>query len=339
MVGTVILRRVAGAVPNIIGVIVVTFLLSRALPGDPAVFFAGPAANEQSVQQVRRALGLDKSLPEQFIRYLNDLAHGSLGNSLTTGQPVVNDLLQRLPASMELTSAALLFAVLIAIPLGVLAAIRPDSIVDHLCRALVTVGAAFPTFFIALIFVYIFYYVLGIAPQPLGRLNEIYYSMPPTVTGFLLIDTLIAGDPEAFKGALAQLILPSVSLGLFALAPLARMTRAAMLSALGADFIRTTRAFGLSTRSIIVTYAFRNALVPVVNVMGMVFSFLLGANVLIEQVFGWPGVGSYAVGAVIASDYAAVQGFILLMAVVYILLNLMVDLVAGLIDPRVRFEG
>jgi ABC-type dipeptide/oligopeptide/nickel transport system permease component len=339
MVGTIILRRVAGAVPNIIGVIVVTFLLSRALPGDPAVFFAGPAANEQSVQQVRRALGLDKSLPEQFIRYLNDLAHGSLGNSLTTGQPVVNDLLQRLPASMELTSAALLFAVLIAIPLGVLAAIRPDSIVDHLCRALVTVGAAFPTFFIALIFVYIFYYVLGIAPQPLGRLNEIYYSMPPTVTGFLLIDTLIAGDPEAFKGALAQLILPSVSLGLFALAPLARMTRAAMLSALGADFIRTTRAFGLSTRSIIVTYAFRNALVPVVNVMGMVFSFLLGANVLIEQVFGWPGVGSYAVGAVIASDYAAVQGFILLMAVVYILLNLMVDLVAGLIDPRVRFEG
>jgi peptide/nickel transport system permease protein len=339
MVGTIILRRIAGAIPNIIGVIVVTFLLSRALPGDPAVFFAGPAANEQSVQQVRQALGLDKSLPEQFIHYVSDLAHGSLGNSLTTGQPVVSDLLQRLPASIELTLAALLFAVLIAIPVGVLAAVHPDSIVDHLCRVLVTVGAAFPTFFIALIFVYIFYYVLGIAPQPLGRLNEIYYSMPPTVTGFLLIDTLIAGDPGAFKGALAQLILPSVSLGLFALAPMARMTRAAMLSALGADFIRTTRAFGLSTRSIIFTYAFRNALVPVVNVMGMVFSFLLGANVLIEQVFGWPGVGSYAVGAVIASDYAAVQGFILLMAVVYILLNLMVDLVAGLIDPRVRFEG
>lgn len=339
MVAKVIFRRVAGALPNLIGVIVVTFLLSRALPGDPAVFFAGPAANEQSVQQVRQALGLDKSLPEQFIRYVSDLAHGSLGNSLTTGQPVVNDLLQRLPASIELTVAALLFAVVIAIPLGTLAAVRPDSIVDHLSRTVVTVGAAFPTFFIALLFVYVFYYVLGIAPQPLGRLNEIYYSMPPTVTGFLVIDTLIAGDAAAFKGALSQLILPSVSLGLFALAPIARMTRAAMLAALGSDFIRTTRAFGLSTGSIIFTYAFRNALLPITNVMGMVFSFLLGSNVLIEQVFGWPGVGSYAVGAVIASDYAAVQGFILLMAVAYILLNLVVDLVAGVIDPRVRFEA
>lgn len=339
MAGLVVLRRIAGALPSLIGVVVVTFLLSRALPGDPAVFFAGPAANAESVRQVRESLGLDKSWPEQFVRYIVDLAHGSLGNSLTTGQPVVADLIQRLPASAELTLAALIFAVVIAVPLGVLAAARPDSIIDHLCRMLVTVGAAFPTFFVALLFVYIFYYILGWAPQPLGRLNEIYYTMPETVTGFLLIDTLIAGDIEAFRGAFAQLILPAVSLGLFALAPIARMTRAAMLSSLGADFVRTARANGLSGRSVLFTYAFGNALLPVVNTMGMVFSFLLGSNVLIEQVFGWPGVGSYAVGAVIASDYAAVQGFILLMAIVYVLLNLAVDLLAGLIDPRVRFEG
>jgi len=334
-----LLRRLAAAVPSLVGVIVVTFVLSRALPGDPAVFFAGPAANAESVRQVRESLGLDKSWPEQFAGYVVDLAHGSLGTSLTTGQPVVEDLIQRLPASVELTLAALIFAVALAVPLGVLAAARPDSLVDHLCRALVTVGAAFPTFFVALVFVYVFYYLLGWVPQPLGRLDELYYTMPEPVTGLLLVDTLLAGDVESFRGAFAQLILPSVSLGLFALAPIARMTRAAMLGALGADFVRTARANGLSRRTVLFTYAFRNALLAIVNTLGMVFSFLLGSNVLIEQVFGWPGVGSYAVGAVIASDYAAVQGFILLMAVAYVLLNLAVDLASSLIDPRVRFGG
>ncbi|GGC86499.1 ABC transporter permease [Chelatococcus reniformis] len=334
-----VLQRIAGALPSLIGVVIVTFLLSRALPGDPAAYFAGPAANAASVQQVRESLGLDKSWPEQFWRYLSDLSHGSLGHSLTTGQSVVADLVQRLPASMELTFCALIFAIIVAVPLGVLAAARPDSIVDHLCRALVTMGAAFPTFFVALLFVYVFYYVLGWAPQPVGRLDEIYYTFPSEVTGFLLIDTLIAGDFAAFRGALAQLILPTVSLGLFALAPIARMTRAAMLAALGSDFVRTARANGLAAGTVLFTYAFRNALLAVVNTLGMVFSFLLGSNVLIEQVFGWPGVGSYAVSAVIASDYASVQGFVLLMAVAYVLLNLVVDLVAGLIDPRVRFGG
>lgn len=339
MRAVVALKRLAGAVPSLVGVVVMTFLLSRALPGDPAVYFAGPAANAESVQQVRESLGLDRSWPEQFLRYVVDLSQGSLGHSMTTGQPVVDDLIQRLPASIELTLAALVFAIALAIPLGVLAAARPDSIVDHLCRGLVTVGAAFPTFFVALVFVYVFYYLLGWVPQPLGRLDELYYTMPETVTGLLLIDTLLAGDTESFRGAFAQLILPAVSLGLFALAPIARMTRAAMLASLGADFVRTARANGLSRGTVLFTYAFRNALLAVVNTLGMVFSFLLGSNVLIEQVFGWPGVGSYAVSAVIASDYAAVQGFILLMAVAYVLLNLAVDLASSLIDPRVRFGG
>ena len=314
-------------------------VLARALPGDPAAYFAGPAANPQSIAQVRESLGLDKSWPEQLWIYLVGIAHGSLGKSLTTGQPVVEDLLQRLPASMELTLCSLFLAVITAIPLGIFAAVRPNSIVDHLCRSVVTVGAAFPTFFIALLFIYVFYYLLAWVPQPIGRIDEIYYTLPPTVTGFLLIDTLLAGDVVAFWGALSQLILPSVSLGLFALAPIARMTRAAMLTSLGSEFVRTARANGLRRYTILFTYAFRNALLAVVTVMGMVFSFLLGSNVLIEQVFGWPGVGSYAVSAVLASDYAAVQGFILLMAVLYVLLNLVVDLLAGMIDPRVRYEG
>ena len=332
-----ILQRILSAIPSLIGVVIVTFLLSRALPGDPAVYFAGPAANAESVQQVRESLGLDRSWPEQFLHYVTDLAHGSLGDSLTTGQPVVDDLIQRLPASMELTFSALLFAIVVAIPLGVYAAARPNSVVDHVCRGAMTVGAAFPTFFVALLAVYVFYYLLGWAPQPLGRIDEIYYVAPDPVTGFYLIDTLLAGDTESFRGALAQLVLPSISLGLFALAPIARMTRAAMLTALGGDFVRTARANGLSAFAVLFTYAFRNALLAITNIMGMIFSFLLGSNVLIEQVFGWPGVGSYAVSAVIASDYAAVQGFILLMAVIYVLLNLVVDLLAGLIDPRVRY--
>lgn len=332
-------RRMLGAIPSLVGVVLVTFLLSRALPGDPAVYFAGPAANAESVQQVRESLGLDRSLPEQLLVYLRDLAVGDLGDSLTTGQPVLSDLLQRLPASVELTLAALLFAVLTAVPLGVWAAARPNSLVDHLCRAVVTIGAAFPTFFIALLLVYLFYYLLGWAPQPLGRIDEIFHVAPATVTGFYLIDTLLAGDVPAFRGALAQLVLPAISLGLFAMAPIARMTRAAMLTALGSDYVRTARASGLSRVTVLMTYAFRNALLSITTIMGMIFSFLLGSNVLIEQVFGWPGIGNYAVSAVIASDYAAVQGFILMMAIIYVLLNLLVDVLSAAADPRVRFEG
>jgi peptide/nickel transport system permease protein len=332
-------KRLAQAVPSLAGVIVATFLLSHALPGDPAAFFAGPAANADSIAQVRHRLGLDRSLLVQFAAYVGGLARGDLGTSLTTGQPVAKDLLDRLPASIELTVCALAFAIIVAIPMGVAAATRPDSLIDHLCRASVSIGAAFPTFFVALLLVYVFYYLLGIAPEPVGRLNEVLYSAPPRVTGAYLVDSLIAGDLTVFRAALAQIILPAISLGLFAMAPIARITRAAMIAALEADFTRTARASGLKRRKVLFTYAFRNALLPVTNVLGMVFSFLLGSNVLIEQVYGWQGVGAYAVGAVIASDYAAVQGFVLLMAVIYVLLNLVVDLLGSAIDPRLVYES
>lgn len=332
-------KRVLSMVPSLMGVVVITFLLSHALPGDPAAYFAGPAANDASIAQIRAKLGLDKSLIEQFFKYVGDLAQGNLGTSLTTGQPVLQDLLTRLPASLELSACALLFAVGVAIPMGVLAATRPDSWVDHLCRGTITVGSAFPTFFVGLLLVYIFYFLFDLAPQPVGRLNEILHSPPPTITGSHLVDSLLAGQGATFRAALSQLVLPSIALGLFALAPIARITRAALLSALESDFIRTARAGGLGTRTVLFRYAFRNALLPLTNVLGMVFSFLLGSNVLIEQVFGWQGIGAYAVSAVLASDYAAVQGFVLMMAVLYIALNLVVDMAATVIDPRVRFEG
>jgi ABC-type dipeptide/oligopeptide/nickel transport system permease component len=235
---SIVLKRLGTAIPSLIGVIVVSFLLTRVLPGDTASYFAGPAATPQAISEVRKQLGLDKSLPEQFARYVVDLAHGNLGNSLTTGQPVVTEIANRLPASGELTLLGLLIAVSIAVPLGILAAIREGSWIDHLCRVIVTTGVSLPVFFTGLLLVYLFYFRLGWSPAPLGRL-DVFYSAPPQVTGFYLIDSLIARDLETFRAALAQLILPAATLAIFSLAPLARITRGSMLAVMGSDFVRT----------------------------------------------------------------------------------------------------
>ena len=237
---TMIGKRLMFAIPSLIGVVIVTFLLTRALPGDPAAYFAGPAATKEAVEQIRKKLGLDKPLIEQFFRYTNDLAHGDFGNSLTTGQPVAAEIRNRLPASAELTLLGLIVSIVIAIPLGVLAATRPGSWIDHLCRITTTAGVSLPVFFTGLVLVYVFYFRLGWSPAPLGRL-DVFYSAPPTVTGFYLIDTLIARDFEAFRSALSQLILPATTLAIFSLAPIARMTRASMLAVLSVG-VRPHRA-------------------------------------------------------------------------------------------------
>jgi len=336
--GNLVLKRLLIAVPSLVGVVIVTFLLTRALPGDPAAYFAGPAATKEAIEQIRVTLGLDKPLLVQFVRYVGDLARGDLGNSLTTGRPVAIEIRTRLPASAELTLLGLLVSMSIAVPLGIFAATRPGSLVDHTCRVLTTAGVSLPVFFTGLILVYVFYYQLGWAPPPLGRL-DIFFSPPHQVTGLYLIDSLIAGDGGLFLASLKQLILPVLTLGIFSLAPIARMTRASMLTVLSSDFVRTARASGLSSFTIVVIYAFRNAMLPVVTTLGMVFSFLLGANVLVEKVFAWPGIGSFAVEALIASDFAPVQGFVLAMAIMYVALNLLIDILYGLIDPRMRLEA
>jgi len=334
----VIAKRLLGALPNLVGVIVITFVLTRALPGDPAAYFAGASATKEAIEQVRAQLGLDRPLVEQFFRYVADLARGELGTSLTTGQPVLQELLQRLPASIEMVVLALLLACAIALPLGVLAATRPGSWIDQLCRLVTTAGVSLPTFFTGLVLAYVFYFLLGWAPSPLGRLDPMF-SPPPTVTGLYLIDAALAADGALWWASLRQLILPVITMALFVLAPIARMTRASMLAVLGSDFIRTARASGLGPGTVLVTYALRNALLPVVTTLGMVFGFMLGSSVVIEKVFGWPGVGSYAIDALTASDYAPIQGFVLAMGVLFVLLNLVIDLLYTLIDPRVSLEG
>ncbi len=332
------LRRVGmgllSAVPSLCGVVVITFLLTRALPGDPAAQFAGPAATPEAVEQVRKKLGLDRPLPAQFLSYVVDLARGELGTSLTTGQTVANELISRFPASLELTACALLLAALVGIPLGVLAATRPGSALDHACRVGTTAGVALPVFFTGVLLIYIFYFLLGLSPAPLGRLDPLL-TPPPTHTGSYLLDSLLAGDLPLFFEVARQLTLPVITLCLVAMAPLARMTRASMLGVLSSEFVRTARANGLSRVKVLFVYAFGNALLPILTTLGMTFSFLLGGNVLVEKVFAWPGVGSYALEALIASDFAPVQGFVLAMGIVYVLLNLTIDTLYTFVDPRV----
>jgi ABC-type dipeptide/oligopeptide/nickel transport system permease component len=306
-----VLTRLLAALPNLAGVVVITFVLTRALPGDPAAYFAGAAATQEAVAQVRTQLGLDRPLVAQFFSYLGALAQGDLGLSISTGQPVLTELLLRLPASLELVLLALVLACAVALPLGVLAATRPGSWVDQLCRVLTTAGVSLPTFFTGLLLSYVFYFLLGWAPSPLGRLDPMF-SPPPTVSGLYLVDAALAGDAALWWACCKQLVLPVVTMALFVLAPIARMTRASMLAVLSADFVRT---------------------------LGMVFGFMLGSSVIVEKVFGWPGVGSYAIDALTASDYAPVQGFVLAMGILFVLLNLLVDVLYGLIDPRVEVSA
>ncbi len=331
-------QRLLSALPNLVGVVVITFLLTRAIPGDPAAYFAGGAATQEAVEQVRQQLGLDKPLLEQFFRYVANLAQGDLGLSLTTGQPVLKELVARLPASLELVLLALLLACAIAIPLGVAAATRPGSWVDQVARVITTAGVSLPTFFTGLLLSYVFYFLLGWAPSPLGRLDPLY-SPPPLVTGLYLIDAALVGDRALWWASFKQLILPVLTMTIFVLAPIARMTRASMLAVLSSDFVRTARASGLSATTVLVRYALRNALLPVVTTLGMVFGFMIGSSVVIEKVFGWPGVGSYAIDALTASDYAPVQGFVLSMGILFVLLNLLIDVLYVVIDPRVKVEA
>lgn len=328
-------RKLLASIPALLGVVVVTFILMRVLPGDPATFFAsGPSAGQAEIEELRRRMGLDKPIPVQLVRYLGEIAQGDFGRSMTTGQPVVLDIQRRLPASLELTCTALVIALAFAVPLGIFAALRQGSLIDHIVRLLCTLGVCVPTFVSGLLLIYAFYYLLGWAPDPTARI-DIFASPPPDITGFYLIDFAITGDWEGWWAAFRQLMLPAFTMALFVLAPLARMTRASMLAVLGSDFIRTAHAMGLPRLRIVVAYALRNALLPVITITGIVFSTMLGANVLVEKVFSWPGVASYALDALLASDYAPVQAFVLLMASIFVLVNVTIDVLYGIADPRV----
>ncbi|RTL72023.1 MAG: ABC transporter permease [Hyphomicrobiales bacterium] len=333
-----IVTRLALRLPALIGVVLVSFALTRLLPGDPAVYFAGAAPTPEAIADLRRVLLLDQPLYVQFLSYVRDLVHGNLGRSLATGQPVVQDLSSRLPATLELTLAAMTLALLIAVPLGIAGARHKGRPVDHVCRLVSTGALALPAFFTGLLLVFLFYYLLGLAPAPLGRLAPMAFP-PPERTGFMIVDAALARDWSVLADAVAHLVLPAVALAMAAIGPLTRVTRGAMLGVLSSDFIRAARGYDLPRWKLVYVYALRNAMLPVLTTIGFVFSFLISANVVIEKVFSWPGIGSYALEALVASDYAAVQGFVLAVATLYVLINIAIDILYGIVDVRVRLGG
>jgi peptide/nickel transport system permease protein len=329
-------RRLFLAVVALFGVILTAFLVAHSVPADPlAMVLSEQATKDPTIRAafVKR-WGLDKSLPEQFILYLTNVLHGDLGESFTTRRPVLQDLKQFLPATVELSLASLAVAICFGIPLGVWAAVRHNRLVDHVTRAVSLVGSASPIFWTGLIVLYVFYYLLEWAPGP-GRLDG-HQTLPPRITGFLLIDSLAAGNLELFSSALRHLVLPALVLGWFIMGLIARTTRSSLLEVLEADYVRTARSKGLTEGLVVGFHALRNALIPVVTVIGLTFASLLSGAVLTETVFAWPGIGRYAVTASTRLDYPAILGVTMLTAVIYIVVNLIVDLLYGLLDPRIR---
>ncbi|MGQ9367545.1 ABC transporter permease [Azospirillum sp. ST 5-10] len=334
-----VLTRLWSAVPVLFGVLLVTFVLVRALPGDPAVQYAtSPTAGPAEIEAIRRELGLDRSVVEQFAFYLREIARGNFGNSMQTGQPVLSDFAVRLPATIELAVLAFALSIAVALPAGVLAAIWRHTWFDQLCRVVSSVAAAMPVFFFGLLLIYVFYFRLGIGSEPIGRWPSMIIP-PEPVTNFATVDALIAGDWELFAMAVGKMVMPAASMAIFAVAPLLRMTRGAMIDALDSDYVLAARAFGLPRPRIVLCYALPNAMLPVLATMGMVLSTMLGANIMIEKLFAWPGIGAYAVNALIAVDYAPVQAFVLIVATLFVVMTLAIDIVSAAVDPRYAVRG
>jgi peptide/nickel transport system permease protein len=316
--------------------VVVAFLVAHMVPADPlAAVLSEHATKDPAIREAyMKRWGLDRPVPEQFVRYLANVLRGDLGESFTTRRPVVQDLRQFLPGTVELAMAALVVSVVFGVPLGIWAAVRHNSWVDHLTRVLSLVGAASPIFWTGLIALHIFYYRLEWAPGP-GRLDT-HLQMPVAVTGFTLVDSLIAGDGERFASALRHTILPALVLGWFIMGIVSRTMRAALLEVLAADYVRTARAKGLGEAVVVGGHALRNALIPVVTVTGLNFASLLSGAVLTETVFAWPGIGRYAVTAAVRLDYPAILGVTMITAIVYLAVNFLVDVLYGVLDPRIR---
>lgn len=327
-------RRLAVSLVAVIGVVLTVFVIVQVLPGDPARLRAGPYASPQMIQQVRKEFGLDKPWDVQLGHFIGNTARLDLGTSLRTGSSVASELGSRLPATIELSLAALLLATIIGVGLGTAAALREGSSVDMFCRSLIVLCTSTPVFWVGVLFILFFYSDLHVAPAPLGRLPTLDVP-PPTVTGLYTVDSLIAGQWGTFADALRNLILPASALAFVIFAPIANIMRSSMIEALQSEYVRAARAVGFRGWS----DAFRNSLLPVVTTIGSVLGYLFGGNVLIEQLFAWPGIGQYAWLSLSSKDIQGLQGVILLVGVLYIGLNVLIDLVYIVIDPRVRLSA
>lgn len=329
-----ILTRVSLIIPTFIGITLLAFFLIRLVPGDPIETMAGERGIDAARhEQLRKEFGFDKPVFVQYGIYISRVLQGDLGKSIVTQAPVWEEFKSLFPATMELAICAILFALVLGLPAGMLAAIRRNSIFDHGVMGISLTGYSMPIFWWGLILILVFSVQLDVTPVS-GRIDVLYYIEP--VTGFLLIDSLLSGEEGAFASAVEHLILPTIVLGTVPLAVIARMTRSAMLEVLGEDYIRTAKAKGLSRFRVIALHALRNALIPVVTVIGLQVGVLFTGAILTETIFSWPGVGKWLIDAIFRRDYPVLQGGALLLGIVVMSVNLLVDLAYGLINPRIR---
>lgn len=324
--------RLAYAVPQLLGVVLVSFCLLKLIPGDPAPMMLGPLATTEAIAKLRSEMGLDQPLPVQLGRYLANLAQGDLGRSWQTTNPVLDDLQARLPATLELVVSGLVLALAIGLPLGVMAGRAPFGRTARLADLYGLGAGAMPDFWIALLLIYLFYTLLGWAPAPIGRL-DLSLLAPERITGSFVLDALLAGDPETLRAAAAQLVLPVLTLGLVTAVPVLKITRSSVEQLNESDFVRFAMAKGLGPGRIS-AHVLRAALPQIVTVLGPLASALLGGTVLVEVVFAWGGAGQYAVAAVLNADLNAALGFVLVTAVISLVIHLLVDLACAMLDPR-----
>jgi dipeptide transport system permease protein len=329
-----ILTRVSLVIPTFIGITLLAFFLIRLVPGDPIETMAGERGMDPARHEMlRKAYGFDQPVLVQYGIYVSRLLHGDLGKSIITSESVLSEFASLFPATIELAICAILFALILGLPAGILAAVRRNSIFDHGVMGVSLTGYSMPIFWWGLLLILLFSVQLGWTPVS-GRISVQYYVEP--VTGFLLIDSLLSDDKGAFASALSHLVLPTIVLGTVPLAVIARMTRSAMLEVLGEDYIRTARSKGLSPLRVIAVHALRNALIPVVTVIGLQVGVLFTGAILTETIFSWPGVGKWLIEAINRRDYPVLQGGTLLIGAVVMTVNLIVDLTYGLINPRIR---
>jgi peptide/nickel transport system permease protein len=316
------------------GVSIVVFFMVRAIPGDPAQIMLGQQATQEQVQQVREKMGLDKPVFVQYGLFLKNALRGDLGDSTVTGRPVTTELLTRLPATFELTAFAMLIAILVGVPVGVISAVRQYSLLDKTISVLALTGISMPIFWLAMILVVIFGVNLQILPFP-GRLGPT--TAISSITGLVLVDSLLTLNFAGFWDGLLHLIMPALALGTFPMAVIMRMTRSSMLEVMNEDYVRTARAKGVVPWRVVFKHALRNAMLPTITVIGLQAGLLMGGAIITETIFSWPGIGLYAYQSVGSRDFPSIQGVVLYGALLFVLINLLVDVLYAVLDPRVRY--
>jgi len=330
-----IIKRALGVIPVLLCVSMLVFGFVRLIPGDPALVMLGERATPENIARVREQLGLNKPIYEQYLTFVSHALRGDLGRSILRQEPVTQEIIRRFPATIELALAALLFAIAVGIPAGVISAVRRGSWFDSSSMLVALTGVSMPIFWLGLMLIYLFAVVLHLLPTG-GRLDAGTQLAP--ITNLVLVDSLLRGNMPVFIQGLRHLLLPALALGTIPMAIIARMTRSSMLEVLGQDYIRTAHAKGLMARTVVVRHALRNAWLPIITVVGLQVGILLSGAILTETVFSWPGIGRWLVDAIYARDYPIVQGVTLIIALIFVVVNLSVDILYALVDPRIRFE-